>query len=484
MRTPFFAHSLLSLALLFGAPLPAEASEEEDLRDEAIFGEDPSSQVEEEMQSSLSKRDELTTLGGQLYSRYGLSITEGTPLSKAPFSSPTLTDMYLDARPNERLRGYIRGRLNYNFSYSEESAPTLFTPNSQSSVLLDQLWFKFDIAETLYITLGKQPLRWGSGRFWNPTDFVNHQTRDPFAFVDQRTGVGLLKVHFPIESLGWNLYGILNGDGVRSPEEAGVALRAELLYGTTELALSAANQRGGPRQLGVDVSTGIWVLDFHLEVAAHNAYRESFITSSSSPKTGFPLLGYDPLPVPEQRDEWLYQGVAGVELAVQYSDEDSAYMGAEYFYNQMGYDDPKLFTWLAMTGKLRALYLGAHYASVYLSLPNPGKLRNTSFTLSAMSNLSFESGLLRFDYRSRILTFLDFFAGATFYAGETSDLRFALEVSPHDLSPTVENLVTETLREETGMNQEDADSAVSLLQNGLSSPRQLVNLQLGLRMSF
>ena len=49
MNTPFFALSLLSLALLFGAPLPVEASEVEDLRDEAIFGDDPTPQAEEEI---------------------------------------------------------------------------------------------------------------------------------------------------------------------------------------------------------------------------------------------------------------------------------------------------------------------------------------------------------------------------------------------------------------------------------------------------
>ena len=73
---------------------------------------------------------------------------------------------------------------------------------------------KLDVYRTLFITVGQQPIRWGEGRFWNPTDLLNQQARDPLAIFDERLGVGLVKLHLPIEALAWNLYAVANLEGV------------------------------------------------------------------------------------------------------------------------------------------------------------------------------------------------------------------------------------------------------------------------------
>ena len=54
-----------------------------------------------------------------------------------------------------------------------------------------------------------------------------------------RLGVSLIKLHLPIESLGWNFYVIGNFEGVDQPKQIGGAFRAEFVYGPAELGLSA-----------------------------------------------------------------------------------------------------------------------------------------------------------------------------------------------------------------------------------------------------
>ena len=62
--------------------------------------------------------------------------------------------------------------------------------------------------------MGLQRIKWGSGRFWNPTDFLNQQRKDPLDFFDKRLGVAMLKLHLPLEAQGWNIYGIVDFEDV------------------------------------------------------------------------------------------------------------------------------------------------------------------------------------------------------------------------------------------------------------------------------
>jgi hypothetical protein len=47
---------------------------------------------------------------------------------------------------------------------------TTFSVGRGPNSLLDQMWIRFDILETVFVTAGKQHVRWGTGRFWQPTD--------------------------------------------------------------------------------------------------------------------------------------------------------------------------------------------------------------------------------------------------------------------------------------------------------------------------
>ncbi len=74
--------------------------------------------------------------------------------------------------------------------------------------MLDQLWVNFDVDHRAFVTVGRQHVKWGVGKFWNPTDYLHPVKRDPLATFDTRTGTTLVKLHVPWEKRGWNLYAV------------------------------------------------------------------------------------------------------------------------------------------------------------------------------------------------------------------------------------------------------------------------------------
>jgi hypothetical protein len=417
---------------------PAGATEGDASRDDAMFGDAPAEPTTVEPSGpSLADRvaaaaDKLT-LGGRLYLRLDWYTTDGDAPARYTLQSPNLLDVYLDARPNDRIRAFVSGRLRYDFTVRQEVATTegeptpdsaLFAPRKGLEADLDQLWLKFDIAHRAFITLGRQPIRWGPNRFWNPTDFLNSSFRDPLAVFDERLGVSLLKVHIPIESLGWNLYAIADFTGANRPDRIGGALRAELLLGPAEVALSFADRKAEPTRLGVSVSFPLGLLDINAEFAALHGVR-------AKRYTGRLTLDPNAFEVPvatDQSDEWLFRATAGVELGLSYGDNDAVYFGAEYFFNELGYDSENLYPWLALQGEFTPLYLGRHYLGVYALLSAPGRLDDMTFIASSINNLSDRSGLVRLDYRVRILTHLDFNAYASVHYGQPGEFHFSLDV--------------------------------------------------------
>ncbi len=297
---------------------------------------------------------------------------------------------------------------------------------------LDQLWLKFDIARVLFVTAGRQPLRWGSGRFWNPTDFLSQQFRDPLAVFDERLGSAALKLHLPIESLGWNFYAVANFEGADAPERVGGALRAEFLYGTTEVALTAAARKDDPLRLGVSFSSGVGPFDVRGELALLHGVTEPHYEGPFDPETFL---------FPEAQDRsgaWIPRLTLGADLGIRYSDEDSLYVGAEYFFNDLGYEDPGLYPFLLLQGQFTPFYVGRHYAALYLLLPAPGRWNDTSFTLAAVGNLSDGSYLTRLDAQVTVLTELSVNAYLTYHFGNEGEMRLRIELPPLEYPPGLE----------------------------------------------
>jgi hypothetical protein len=454
-----------------------------------LFGAPPAAQAAPPPPQRLGgrDRDEAFAIGGQLYLRAQTTVQEDVAPADVSLSSPNLLDVYLDARPNDRVRAFILGRLSFDPTLppagaapaplgSSLLAPTTFLRRGTSEPrgALDQLWINFDVNRRVFVTAGRQHVKWGVGRFWNPTDYLHPVRRDPLAVFDVRTGTTMVKLHAPWEARGWNTYGIAmledvagelpvradgSVDATNRLGRVGVGGRAEIVLGPAELGLDALAQGGHRPRFGVDVSSGVWDVDLYAEAAIRTSvdtprWREVPGASATTPL--FERF--------ERHDRLgpTAQIVVGGNYAVKSSDEDAVTFGAEYFYDQSGYESPRIYPVLLGVAGLGAapaeieiapgpppvritnpfsgqpspftpFYLGRHYGAAFVSLPAPGRWNDTTFTLSVLGNLSDKSFVARLDHSVLALTYLRI---ETFVAGHfgTSEGEFRLGF---DLAPQV-----------------------------------------------
>jgi hypothetical protein len=388
---------------------------------------------EPEMNRKLDEAQDKLAIGARMLLRMEYAARDEGEAGKFPLYAPNIFDLYLDGRPNDRVRAYAAGRLDYDYTARDGDLDAFGQPRESLRARLDQLWLKFDINRAVYVTAGKQRIKWGSGRVWNPTDFLNPQRLNPLNILDERLGVSLLKVHVPVESLNWNLYAIGVVEGADTPEKVGGALRGEFLLGPTELALSAATRTGDPLRLGADLTFGRWLFDFRAE-AAFTQYNRRVLPAGAA---GIETPGAFGTGL--TRDGWTPQVLGGAEIAIKYSDQDSVYVGAEYFFNGTGYDGKGIYLDLLMNNAFVPLYNGRHYAAVYVLVPNPGDLNNTSFTLTGIGNLSDRSYATRLDYSVRVLTHLSVNAYGQVQFGEEGEFKLAIDVPPIAAAPAPYN---------------------------------------------
>ncbi len=441
--------ALLFLLLSLTPGLAMATPEEDKTRDEAMFGEEAAADEEEKPAKSsdnpldepvrsagairdlLQDADDPLTIGGTLSLRFQYTWADEFTDDEHILNSPNVVYLFLDARPSERLRAFVRGRLGYDPTLQDGLSATGL-PADALTVTLDQLWLKADIARVVYITIGRQPIRWGSNRFWNPTDVLNQQRRDPLAFYDERVGPTLLKLHFPVESLGWNFYALAGMDDVKHPDQIIGALRGEFLVGPIEASLSASYGKERPLRLGVDLSAGIWLLDLRMEASfAYDDERPRYLGQ-------FDLATFDitkdKTPTEQDlSDRWRAQLAAGAEIQIMYTDQDYMLIGVEYFSNPHGYDDADLYDWLLVQSAggesaFTPFYLGQHYLAAYIMFPSPGTWDDTNIALSGLGNLSDLTGLIRLNWQVRVLTYLDlaFFAAARL--GDRGEFHYGVTV--------------------------------------------------------
>lgn len=471
-------------------------------REREIFGDSGFRESDSgaDLAAQLATRDEETLeIGGELFSQVQYSALErGAPLD-FPLSHGNLLDVYLDGRPNERLRVFVDGRLRYSpagagadafgaLGGADTAGLEAFGPSELMGdedslrAQLDQLWLKFDIARAVYITAGRQHLRWGVGRFWYPNDFLFEQRRDPLALFDVRTGVDIVKAHIPVESLGWNFYAVANLEGADSPREVGGALRAEFLLGLSELGLSAAAQRDQPTHLGADISAGVGWFDLNAALSFTRNMQDSFWRGESNfaDFDSIDLSNITELKLPERflrAEEWIPRALLGAEVGIPYNVDDTLYIGAEYFYNGAGYDSAELYTWLLLNGDFRPLYNARHYAGLYLLAPAPGDWNDSTFSLATLGNLSDRSFLSRLDYSVNVLTHLRVFLFGSVSYGQPGELTFRLKIPA---------LSAEVLEAAEASGQIPSLEGADLSQgfSGLNLPSTRAIVGAGLRLNF
>jgi hypothetical protein len=438
-------------------------------RDQSLLGAGPGGP---EHLSDYQAPDNPLQIGGQLYLRSQSSGLQGNdPWS---FDAPSLLDVYLDARPNPRVRAFILGRMSYDPTAAPTGASTTLMNGSGGAItggsatgfssfttargptsILDQMWIRFDLLNRLFITAGKQHVHWGTGRFWQPTDYLHPLKRNPLDVFDVRPGTTMVKLDVPWEERGWNLYGfgVFEDPNVATSYLKDIAggARAELIVLGAEVGLDALVKDGQKPRYGIDVSTGIWELDVYGDVAIR--YGEDFCNvvpattgapsngGGSCPAAGPTPTGTDATTMMLVNQAAMYdvapltgikvQAVGGINWSHKYNDNDMFTLGGEYFYNQPGYSNASIYPGLLLnsnyTEQLNFFYTGRHYAALFASFPAPYSWNLTTFTLSTLGNLTDQSFITRLDYSYTLLTHitLEAFAGVHYgHAGGEFRLGF------------------------------------------------------------
>jgi hypothetical protein len=298
----------------------------------------------------------------------------------------------------------------------------------------------------VFVTAGRQHVKWGTARFWTPTDFLHPQARNPIAAFDARTGFTMVKVHVPWEAQGANFYAfalvegvtqtdaqgraISGSDGSGTLGQMGGAARAEFVLGAAELGLDSVVYKGRKPKFGGDLSFGIG--DFDLYVDAALRYGSEI-----------PIRTYDSTTVPTEGlsiNQWVDQqypveyhvGVkpqvsVGGTYSLKYNDNDVFTVTGEYFYNTLGYSDPHVYPGLFLSGSFPFFYVGRHYAAIAAIAAAPYSWNYTTFTLSTLGNLSDQSFITRLDYSLVMLTHLRFEAfGSVNYGHREGEFRLGV----------------------------------------------------------
>jgi hypothetical protein len=397
--------------------------------------------------------DNPLIIGGQFYLRAQTSAREEAAPDEWSISSPSLLDAYFDARPNKRVRGFVLARMGFDPTVPQPSIgvggfdsrsgtgtmATAVTPRGPQ-LSLDQMWLRFDIKHTVFVTAGRQHVRWGTARVWNPTDFLHVVRRNPLDVFDARTGTSMLKLHLPWEEKGWNFYayGVTEGAGPTIGDLSGAA-RAEIVLGTSELGLGALFNRHRKPKLAADLSMGLFDFDLYGEAALRYGSeidRLLYVPDAPTLDARYPGVyrksGIKP------------QVTGGFTYSHQYADKDVVTVGGEYFYNTLGYDDAGIYPGLlarmnTLSEPPQFFYLGRHYASLFLLVPAPYSWDLTTFALSTLANLSDRSFITRLDYSLTLLTHLRFEAFVSVHYGKANG-EFRLGVKELNLQPSLLDL--------------------------------------------
>ena len=379
--------------------------------------------------------DNPLTIGGLLYLRSQLSASENEPPSQYLLSAPLLLDVYLDARPNDRVRGFVLVRTEFDPTYNPTQASqygVVLPATANPLFLLDQMWIKFDVTHEIFVTAGRQHVKWGTAHFWFPNDLLNPVRLQPLAVFDERTGVTMLKANLPLSNENLNLYAMGLFEGLQQANQLGKlggAGRIEYVLDAVEVGLDMVATEGQHNRYGGDLSFGFLDFDLYAEGALtnerDNPVWQEVVAPNFAPGPGQSLFpGIYSL---SRQDQYQPQVAAGLNYSFRYGNNRTVTLGGEYFYNGLGYSSPSIYPWLLVNNAATFFYLGQQYAGLYVLADKPGSWYNTTLNFSTLSNLSDHTFISRIDLFQQVLTHLRVEAFVDVHYGGDGEFHYSLD---------------------------------------------------------
>jgi hypothetical protein len=240
-------------------------------------------------------------------------------------TSPMTLELYLDAQMKNDVRAFFKGRLLHD-SAVDESVPSPLTGGAQkqNTSYLDEMKISFNTRRKIFWTVGRQKIKWGASKFWNPTDFINMTKRDFLRQEDLRSGISMVKAHIPWRASNFYLIGV--NEAANESSQNGLAGRFEIPINTSEWTMSAYSRKGQKTRLGSDISFALSDFDIYLEGAQ---------TDVATDKSASGGLSYE----------------------FKYNDDDTATLGLEGFWQENGASDKAEYAARLAAGQFVPFYM-------------------------------------------------------------------------------------------------------------------------------
>ncbi len=245
------------------------------------------------------------------------------------FSSLIAGNALLDVRLIGGAKAFADMEASYTptRALSPPGSGSVFTTDSGAQLFLRELFVDANYHKLIYVRAGKQVLQWGRCNLWNPTDLVNVERKTFIAKMGHREGTYGVKLHIPYRTV-FNFYSFIDANDAPTVSDLPVSIKAEVLFGRTEMAVSAWKRSGWQPVFGFDLSSQLFNVLIAAEASLRNGrdmptldVRDSILRLTDMGNTWIPriavnLTKFFPL-----------NGVA-----------DRLMLSGEFYYNNAGYD--------------------------------------------------------------------------------------------------------------------------------------------------
>jgi hypothetical protein len=310
-------------------------------------------------QAAVAEAQEKKSIGfsGEMFAYANPALDrdwfEDPAFNSIGFSSRIVGNGLLDMRLVDGAKAFVDVEAAYlpGGSVLPLSTESVARPDSGAVFALREMFVDANYRKTVYFRAGKQVLQWGPCSFWNPTDMVNIERKSFLQKEGHREGTYGLKIHIPYKTL-FNFYSFVDANDALDLHGMAVSLKAEALFGRTEMALSVWKRAGFEPAFGLDGTSQLFNVQIAAEASLRNGSRKTtlkkmdtvWVTSTIGdkwyPRVAVNLTKFFPL--------------AGVA--------DRLTVSGEFYYNHIGYDvnvfdDPSLGSDLQnlMTGKFSSV---------------------------------------------------------------------------------------------------------------------------------
>jgi hypothetical protein len=315
--------------------------------------------------SFLDSAEQNTQIGGTLSSEVDTYFQQGIPFAQSTTSNPNILFLYLDSKLENDNRVFARIRTFYDptgVSSGNPSATASYTnpygfgngTSDNLSTTLQELRISANLDHQVFLTIGRQKVKYGTAKFFNPTDFLNPQPFNFFLPTDERTGVDMVKAQLPVGITNFYAAGVAGNPTTGG--QSGGYLRGEAAYnglgnwlGSGEISLSGWFPKNQAGKGGFDLSQEVGDFDFYVEGA----------------------VGQD------VSNNWKDAISTGFTWEVKYADRDTntVSFNGEYF----------------QAGNL------SEYGIFAINLAGPGGLNDINFVVTNLFNFMDQSGFSRLD---------------------------------------------------------------------------------------